>query len=68
MGTSGYACYSGNARSLRRSLRGAEAPLFHGCAGGCGWIAPRGLKPHVETIVNRSAEALRHPKALALVR
>ena len=30
---------SGKAGSLRRGLRGAEAPLFHGCAGVCGGIS-----------------------------
>jgi hypothetical protein len=70
----------GNAGSLRRSLRGAEAPLFHGCAGACGGISgqrPSGAEARIFALLNgttevvpfptsnsdRSAEALRHPKA-----
>ncbi len=56
---------SGNAGSLRRSPRGAVAPLFHGCAGVCDRISEQRSSLRAEARIfsslNGTAEVVPFP-------
>jgi hypothetical protein len=59
----------GNAGSLRRGLRGAEAPLFHGCAGVRGGIPEQrlsGAEARIRATVIAALKSAAPPKSCSV--